>query len=158
MKVFVFLILFITCSVTQTYAGSNAAFKRVRFLYNHDGDTFTVNLNTQYMPDILAKDISVRIRGIDTAEMSSKDSCAKEMALRAKDYTYSLLKASKRTDLINVGRDKYFRLLADVIIYFSQTQKINLGEKLLQRQLALPYDGKEKFKGSWCPFLKHRNP
>lgn len=150
------LILILLTTVAPQILGSNQPFIRVRFLYNYDGDTFTVNLSSSYVPDVFSKEISVRIKGIDTAEMTSKEPCAKEMAIKAKNYAYDMLRKAKRIDLLNVERDKYFRILADVILYESQVKKINLGQRLLIEKLALPYDGNTKFKGSWCPFLKSK--
>lgn len=54
----------------------------VRFISAHDGDTFKVEL-----PDapLLFQVIPVRVRGIDAAEISSKDKCEQAAATRQRD-------------------------------------------------------------------------
>ena len=48
--------------------------------------------------------------------METKDPCEKSLAREAKKVTSILLKKADRIDLLNLGRGKYFRVLADVHI------------------------------------------
>lgn len=120
------------------------AFRCVRFLGNYDGDTISVSIPDTH--PLLGEKISVRIAGIDTAEMKGKGRCEKEAARRAKQLVENKLAGSKRIDLENVARDKYFRILADVRVDGS-----SLKDLLLEQHLALPYDGGKKTATNWCP-------
>lgn len=115
----------------------------VEFVKNYDGDTFTINIPNA--PVFFAKKAKVRVLGIDTAEIRTKDGCEKKIAKVAKKFVEERLKRARRIDLINIGHDKYFRILANVI-YDGK----NLGNELLLAKLAVPYEGKKKQKVDWC--------
>jgi len=84
----------------------------VTFVRNYDGDTITVNIDNY--PDIIGKDISVRIYGIDAPEINGECDNEVEFAKIVKSFIYSKLIVAKSIKLVNVRRDKYFRILADV--------------------------------------------
>ncbi len=111
-----------------------------------DGDTIKVNIDTVH--PLIGEAISVRLAGIDTPELSSKDPPIQSLALRAKAFTEEALKGAHTIVLIDMRRDKYFRILADVLI-----DGESLSEKLIGARLALPYHGREKpdwkERGSW---------
>lgn len=117
----------------------------------YDGDTFTVIIEFQkkYIK------YPVRLYGIDTCEMKSKDKDSKELAYKARELLYNLITDDKlddykckRTDIrqkLNdkiylvrldiIGLEKYGRLLAKVYKYnntkqnfFSINFKNNEGE------------------------------
>jgi endonuclease YncB( thermonuclease family) len=121
----------------------------VTYIDAYDGDTFTINLKN--LPDIFGKSIPVRVAHIDTAEIKSNDTCEVNAAIKARELTRELLKKAKSIELQNVKRDKYFRILADVNIDGS-----NLATKLLNENLAYPYEGEAKKKINWCIFLKKK--
>lgn len=122
----------------------------VEYVDAHDGDTFTVNLpNT--IPNIFGKKMPVRIRHIDTPEMNGSGKCDKDMALKAKAVTSSILKNAKKIDLENVGRDKYFRLLSEV-----RADGVLVSDVLLQQRLAVPYEGETKAVVDWCLMKKKK--
>ena len=83
--------------------------------------------------------------GVDAAEIKTKDKCEKESALAARNFVMQQLKKAKRIDLTNVNRDKYFRILSDVII-----DGKSLKELLLNKNLAYVYSGGRKTKLNWC--------
>jgi len=118
-------------------------FRCVTYVNAYDGDTITVNIEKVH--PLLGKRISVRVRGIDTPEMRGEAPCEKERALEAREVVRGLLKDSKDIRLVNVGRDKYFRILADVVV-----DKKSLKDELLKRKLAYLYEGGTKEKRSWC--------
>lgn len=117
----------------------------------HDGDTFTCViplLDTYYK-------FSIRIAGIDTCEMTSKDSLLKTKAFMARDRLFGLLTGA-RIDTIDWRKsnfdkyfesnytaiqldcnemDKYGRVLADVS---------NFADILVREKLAYRYDGGTK--------------
>lgn len=103
----------------------------------YDGDTIKVNVSG--WPAIVGNKISVRVNGIDTPEMRDKSVKIKELANLAKDFVNRKLRKAEKVELLNMQRDKYFRILADVEIDGN-----NLGELLIKAKLAKPYDGGTK--------------
>lgn len=133
---------------TQTDACLHDAqnFRCVKFIKNYDSDTVTVDI-----PDVhpfLGHKAGVRVKGIDTPEMRTKNKCEKDVARIAQRLTENLLKNAKRIDLANIEKEKYGRILADVI-YDGQ----NLKDILLKNGVAIPYDGGTKAKTDWCKRL-----
>ena len=119
----------------------------MKYIGNYDGDTITVDIPNVH--PLLGQKISVRINGINTAELNGKNPCEQEVAIKAKALVESALGAAKQIALLNVKRDKYFRIQADV----SADQK-SIKELLLKNNLAHEYDGKNKPKVDWCNFTK----
>jgi micrococcal nuclease len=115
----------------------------VKYLRNYDGDTISFNISNVH--PLIGENISVRVRGIDTPEIKTKNSCEKEMGRNAKKLAENLLKNAQRIDLVNVDRDKYFRILADVNIDGKDLKSV-----LIKNQLAYEYDGGTKKKLNWC--------
>lgn len=110
----------------------------------YDGDTFRVNIKD--MPKIVGYRMPVRVRGIDTPEMKGKCQLEKDKARTAKQFAVEWLRGheKKGITLKNIGRDKYFRLDADVV---SDGQ--SLSEELMKLKLAVRYDGGTK-ETDWC--------
>ena len=123
---------------------SKNSFCCVEYVKNYDGDTITVNINGVHF--LFGTSINVRVAGIDTPELRTKNKCEKEKAIIARDLVKDLLVNASRIDLVNTGRGKYFRIVADVII----DGKLNLKDTLLQKGLAYEYDGGRKQKINWC--------
>ena len=134
-KYFLLFICLIFCACSHT---NN--FKKVKLISVYDGDTFKVNLPCR--EKLFCQNIPVRVRGIDTPEINSKNSKEKQKAKQAKKFTEQLL-SNVKIILENCTRDKYFRLLCDVFIIKGK-EEINLAEKLLSSALAVQYDGKTK--------------
>jgi len=103
----------------------------------YDGDTITVNIPAY--PALIGDSISIRIAGIDTPEIRSKQPCLKAKAQSAKAYVQSMLQKASQVKIANVKRGKYFRIVGEVWI-----DGVNLGQALIKAKLALPYDGKTK--------------
>ena len=129
--------------VPETCEHDDTTFRCVSYVKNYDADTITVNIKN--VPAIIGKNISVRVRHIDSPEMKTTDACEKYAARTAKKLVESLLKSAKRIDLENVMKDKYFRLLADVKVDGKYVKDI-----LLKNNLAYPYEGDTKTKLDWC--------
>ena len=108
----------------------------------YDGDTCTVNIPGD-MPSVFSESIPIRILGIDTPEIRGQ--CAKEkaLAIKARDEARKFV-VGKKVILSNVQRDKYFRLVADM-----STDEGDLATRLLDLNLAVPYDGGTK-SSTWC--------
>ena len=105
-----------------------------------DGDTFRVDINE--LPNIIGKNIRIRILGIDAPEINGKCAFEKELAIKARDFVQILLDNADSVILKNLDRGNFFRLLAEVIV-----DGKNLGELLIAKDLAVRYQGK---KSSWC--------
>ena len=71
------------------------------------------------------------------------------LAVEAREEVKSLLSKANRIDLVNIGRDKYFRILADVI-----ADGVSIKLILLSKNLAYEYDGGTKAKTDWCTVKK----
>lgn len=122
-----------------------------RIVSIHDGDTFTgvIPFGQSYYK------FSIRIAGIDTAEITSKNTFLKMKAVMARDKLFGLFTNTnidttlwKKSDYENYfmnhvsihriqceGMDKYGRVLAKVY---------NFGDILINLNLAYKYEGKTK--------------
>ena len=88
--------------------------KVTRLLRVIDGDTFACDINEHSA--IAGKNISIRLRGINTPELKSKDEKERKFANLEKERLSDLLTNAQTIELKNLGRDKYFRIDADVYI------------------------------------------
>jgi len=104
----------------------------------YDGDTITVASRLHNSSDETIYRFSVRLLGIDCAEMKSKNEIEKLHAVQARDAMSSIV-LGKLVILKNVTMEKYGRLLADV--YYNN---IWLNEWMLNNHYAVPYDGGTK--------------
>ncbi|MGZ3768125.1 MAG: thermonuclease family protein [Bdellovibrio sp.] len=160
MKLFSYLlvalpILFASCDKhaqgEQSNAGNcnhdDSTFRCVKIIKNYDGDTLTADIPN--VPALIGKNISVRVLGIDTPEIKTKDSCEKEAGRIARNLVTATVKRAKNIELHNVQRDKYFRILADVIVDGQSLKYI-----LLKNNLAYEYDGGTKKHLDWCKVLR----
>ena len=102
-----------------------------------DGDTFVINIEN--VPDVFGKEIAVRIRGIDTPELNDKREEIRNIAIKAKEELEKLFNSGNKIILYNLGRDKYFRLLASV-----KVGDIDVSEYMIKKGLAKSYDGGAK--------------
>lgn len=125
-----------------------------RLIDVYDGDTMTCIIP---LFDNLYK-FSIRLIGIDTAEIKTKNDQVKLSALDAKNRVISLttnkifdhndqfkeyLKNNPIILWIHCYKfDKYGRLLAEV--YLNKNDELHISSILIQENLAVPYDGKTK--------------
>lgn len=119
-------------------------FDNVAYVRNYDGDTITVNITGVH--DIIGKEIPIRVKGVDTPEISGE--CPEEItaAEYARDFVTGKMNNATVINLKNIDRDKYFRILADV-----EYDGINLATILLNDGLAVEYEGGTKI--NWCERL-----
>ena len=133
----IILIIFL---ISFNASASNILIKSSNVISVYDGDTFFANI--EGWPDIVGKNIGIRINGIDTPEIRGK--CIEEIskAKEARAALVSLIYSSSNIELRNIKRGKYFRLVADV---FANDK--NVADYLINKKLAIPYDGgtKENF-------------
>ncbi|MBH46948.1 MAG: nuclease [Halobacteriovorax sp.] len=119
------------------------SFRCVKYVKNYDADTVTFDIPNVH--PLIGQRINVRINGVDTPELRTKNTCEKEKARNAKKLVSNLFKNAKRIDLSNIKRGKYFRIVADVTI-----DGKSLAHYLLKNGLATTYDGGTKKKVNWC--------
>ncbi|NQZ01649.1 MAG: thermonuclease family protein [Bdellovibrionales bacterium] len=122
---------------------SATEFQCVQYVKNYDGDTVTFNIPGIHQ--FFGRKISVRVSGVDTPEVRTRDLCEKEKARTARKLVSNILSRAKRIDLKNVERGKYFRVVADVV-----ADGKSLKTLLLKNSLARHYDGGAKSKLPWC--------
>ena len=132
-------------SETTTAHGSKATpakgvrVNRVRSVY--DGDTIRVDIDG--WPQIIGKNMPVRILRVDTPEIQGKCQAEKEKAKQARNFLYSSLKNGKIVELRNIQRGKYFRILSDVYI-----DGVRISDELIKNGLARAYNGGKR--KTWC--------
>ncbi len=139
-NILIILILFnsiIAASNAEDYSDVSVS----RIIKVIDGDTFRADINE--LPDIIGKNIRIRILGINAPEINGKCAFEKELAIKARDFVQILLNNADLVVLKNLNRGNFFRLLAEVIV-----DGKNLGELLVANDLAVRYQGKKK--SSWC--------
>ena len=139
-NILIILILFnsiIAASNAEDYSDVSVS----RIIKVIDGDTFRADINE--LPDIIGKNIRIRILGINAPEINGKCAFEKELAIKARDFVQILLDNADLVVLKNLNRGNFFRLLAEVIV-----DGKNLGELLVANDLAVRYQGKKK--SSWC--------
>jgi len=110
----------------------------------YDGDTFRANLTSpKGYPDIISKNIGIRLSGIDTPEIKGTSKRLKSIAKKAKEYTEKRLREGNVIILKKVQRGMYFRIIAEVDIDGSI-----LNQELIKKEFAREYDGGSK-RGLW---------
>jgi len=125
-----------------------------RLVEIYDGDTVKVVLNAfgSYYK------FTIRLNGIDTCEIRSKDKVLQENAIKARDRLFEILTDKKviaKNDIKNIldtdvylvwveccAKDKYGRVLAT--IYKNKGDAKSVSEILLEEKLAYTYEGKTK--------------
>lgn len=100
----------------------------------YDGDTFKVDVPG--WPDIVGKNMSIRIYGIDTPEIKGTSGRIKDTALRARTELTNILTFGKLIELRNMRRGKYFRIIADVYV-----DGKNVAKAMIDKGLAKEYYG-----------------
>jgi endonuclease YncB( thermonuclease family) len=125
-----------------------------RLIDVYDGDTVKVILptfNSYYK-------FTIRLNGIDTCEIKSKDKILQDNGIKARDRVLELLtnnKINTKKDIKNLlesdvflvwvecfDNDKYGRILAN--IYKDKNETKSISEILLEEKLAYSYEGKKK--------------
>ena len=138
--IFLFFIIF-QVALSKTYYDNITDFEIVKV---RDGDTFVINVKN--IPDVFGEEIAVRIRGIDTPELKDEREEIRAIAIKAKEELEKLFNSSDKIILYDLGRDKYFRLLASVKvgdIDIAEYMTLTVGRRL-KKGLAKKYDGGTK--------------
>ncbi len=143
---FIALLLALTAP-SLSFAKSYGDIHGAIYVRNYDGDTVTFNLPGLH--PIIGHKISIRVNGIDTPEIRGKCDKEKISAKLVKHLVADILKNADSITLKNIGRGKYFRIVADVIV-----DGKSLKEILILGGMAVPYDGGTKTH-SWCQELEY---
>lgn len=124
-------------------------FNNVKFIRNHDGDTFWFDLGSN-VPELF-RTMPLRLYGIDTPEVGTKNPCEKRKGLMVRDFAHNELTNAKQINLVDCSKDKYFRILCRV-----NYDGKDLTQELLKRGYGYEYYGgtKEKFKQKNTPYQK----
>lgn len=128
-----FVCVMSTYAAEKTYG--NAVINFIGTVY--DGGVFSVSIVD--WPAIAGDHIQVRIAGITTPSMKDKRQEMKDKAQQVKEYLVRRLKEGKKIELVDMRRDKYFRILAVVLI-----DGKDLGAELINVGLAKEYKNGEK--------------
>lgn len=130
-------------NVANLCQDSATAFNCVNVVDVYDGDTIFIDIPGNH--PLFGKRMGVRILGIDTPEIRSKNACEKKKGLEAKSVLSGILTNARRVDVINIRKDKYFRILGDVL-----ADGYRVSDELIRHQLAYPYHGEKKVQRNWC--------
>ena len=125
--------------ISSTFAYGDVKISKVISIY--DGDTLRVNIDS--FPDIVGKNIRIRIKGIDAPEIKGKCQREIDLAIMARDYLRNAINQSSHIELRNIERGKYFRIAGELYI-----DGENISNNLIKRKLAYHYNGGKK--RSWC--------
>ncbi len=104
----------------------------------YDGDTFTLAVWNNELQKWTKW--PVRIARVDCPELRTKDTNEKNVALKAKTFVEERI-LHKRVRLQNVAREKYGRILADVLV---DGEHKTINDLLIEHKLAVPYNGGTK--------------
>lgn len=103
----------------------------------YDGDTIRADIKG--FPAIIGENIGIRLAGIDTPEMTSKNPELKRLAIEARDFLKGKIKNAKCIELKRVKRGKYFRIVGDLFL-----DNEDIAEALIKKGLAVKYNGGKK--------------
>lgn len=105
-----------------------------------DGDSMDIDIELGF--GVVLKNQRLRISGIDTPELRTRDENVKQFGLMAK--TFAIEWCSEKVFELFVDldeeRDKFGRILGD----FCDNQGNRLSQALIDAHLAVPYDGQNK--------------
>lgn len=113
----------------------------------YDGDTF--HLGVVLPAPYGATRFCVRLLGVDTPELRSRDNAEKSLAREARDIVKKMI--LNKIVGVNVSQyDKYGRILARITLPSGK----DLSQHLIEEKVAVYYDGGKKHKVSWENLLK----
>ncbi|MCH7615539.1 MAG: thermonuclease family protein [Nitrospinae bacterium] len=126
----------------------------IKIVSCYDADTCRVNLprsafNDDWAYDLFGHNIPIRVEGIDTPEIRGQCQKEKDLAIEARDLVRGLLNNAQAITLTidddpKEVRGKYFRIVGRLV-----ADGVDISDLLIQRQVAVPYDGGTKVK-DWC--------
>ena len=133
----IFIMLFLTMNPCYAKQKTYGTVHCDALISVYDGDSFRCNITGVH--PIIGDSIPIRLYGVDTPEIRGKSKYEKQLALKAKEYTFNALSNAKNIELRNIRRGKYFRIVADV--YYDNK---SLAKELIDNGLAYEYFGGTK--------------
>lgn len=131
----------IRAAKVKKFSGRNELrIKRIVEVY--DGDTIFVDL--EGIPHIFGDRIGIRMHGIDCPEIRTTHEVEKMWGMRAKAYVEHVIETSESVELIELSRDKFFRVGATVLV-----DGEDLSKMILNEGLALKYSGGARNHKPW---------
>lgn len=136
------LAILVMCNFTQAsekrykIPRDQLTIKNAKYLETYDGDTFFVDIPGPH--PIFGKRLGIRVAGVDTPEIRTRNKFEKKLGLLARDFTKSILENGKNLELIDCVRGKYFRIVCKV----KNSKTEDLTTDLLKNGLAEPYGKK----------------
>jgi len=103
-----------------------------------DGDTVNVRVKIWLNQTL---DISVRLRGIDTPELSAPCESERRLAQRARERLEALLIGENDTTPLTLRHISNGKYAGRVIAYVDNESGVSVGDILLKENLARPYHG-----------------
>ena len=113
----------------------------------YDGDT--IHLGVVLPPPYGATRFCVRLLGVDTPELRSRDSSEKSLAREARDLVKKMI-LNKIVSVSVSQYDKYGRILARITTPSGE----DLSQYLIEEKVAVYYDGGKKYRVNWESLLK----
>lgn len=132
MKTLITLLAIIPMVAFASCGSSSNNFCKVKVLSVYDGDTFHVKIDKLH--PIVGARLGIRVYGVNTPELRTKSIYEKTMAKKARDFTRELINNSKRVDLVDCKKGKYFRLVCKVEI-----DGKSLSDQLINNGLGVEY-------------------
>ena len=115
----------------------------------YDGDTITVASKINGLKKSPIYKFQIRLNGIDTPEIKTKNQEEKEIALKIRDILSDKI-LGKDIVLKNIQTEKYGRLLCEIYL-----NKIHINQWLIDQKYAVPYKGgKKNSPESWGLYSK----
>lgn len=117
----------------------------------YDGDSITV-ASRLFGPKSEIYRFSIRLRGVDSPELRSKNVIEKQAAIICQTSLEKLI-LNKTIKIKNISTEKYGRLLCDLYL---DGKSIN--GWLIDNRFAVPYDGNKKYvPKSWMKYIETGN-
>lgn len=120
----------------------------------YDGDTITVG--TYLSNSNIAYQFQVRLMGVDTPELRTRDKIEKQAGLFVRDRLRELL--MEQIVKIDIeGMDKYGRILGNIYVSNigdDNTTYLHVNQWLLDNNYAYPYQGKTKLDKDWSHLVE----
>jgi micrococcal nuclease len=107
----------------------------------YDGDTCTISIPG--LPSVFGDKLGLRLVGIDTPEMKGRCDEERALAKQAKAFLNARLESAQDISVEFVARDKYFRVLALILV-----DGLDVADAMVEAGLARNYDGTTKT--GWC--------
>lgn len=120
-----------------------------RVIKVYDGDTITVVSKIKGLKKSPIYKFQIRLNGIDTPEIKTKNQEEKEIALKIRDMLSDKI-LGKDIVLKNIQTEKYGRLLCEIYL-----DKLHINQWLIDQKYAVPYTGgKKNSPESWSKYSK----